>query len=166
MKLNYDLNSPFTGNRSVIKEYIEEAADFLLLDMDTGYTTMQNFFNRNVWKASGKSTEEIESYVDSLLAEMDPQLRFHAKWVDEQLWFLIQTYYEDLKGNSVALSPTVKDDEIWWEVVQARKVSEGANFAGSLTSMHKEFNEAYDKSNTLINKLVLESEASNQTEEE
>lgn len=166
MKLSYDMDSPFTGNRTVIKEYIEEAADFLLLDMDTGYTTMQNFFNKKIWRDSGKNVEEIEQYANALLEDMHSDLRPYAKWIDEQLWVLIQTYYEDKDGNSVFLSPIVENGNIRWKVSQAKSDTKEQEPTESVTTLYEKFGEAYDISNNLINKLVLDSESLTQTEEE
>lgn len=151
MKLIYDAKSPFTGNMSVLKEYVDEINDFLLLDMDTGYTTTQNLFNKQRWQDAGLHGEQVEQYINELVQDIAPELREYVKWVDDQMWVLIQVGCCNEDQDCATLIPEVHDGQIKWKVQQ--QYQQQTTF-----DLYDEFAEAYDEFNTLSNLLFTKPE--------
>lgn len=141
MRLNADMTSPFTGNDTVFMEYIPESNDNMLLDIDTGYVTMDRYFNREIWEET-MSGSEIKEYVDNIINDISPELQKHIKWVGTQLWVLIQMGYMEIQ-----LFPVDISGRLQWRVEQRENVWE-----------FKRFQDAYDKFNYLCNTNAIEEE--------
>lgn len=143
MRLNADLPSPFTGAQSVFKEYIEESGDYMLLDMDTGYVTMENLFNKTVWK-DNMPESAIQPYIDSLIEDIEPSLRSHIKWADDQLWVLIQMGF-----NGIQLAPIDNPNlGLCWVINRYAKYYDNDRPTDEIYTFEK-FSDAYDKFNAL-----------------
>lgn len=142
MKLNADLPSPFTGAQTVFKEYIDESADYMLLDMDTGYVTMENLFNKKVWQ-DNMPESEIQPYIDSLIADIEPALREHVRWFDDQLWVLIQMGFNDIQ-----LAPIANPNSgLCWTVSRNAEYYDDENRPTTEIYTFEKFSDAYDKFN-------------------
>lgn len=159
MKLKGDLQSPFTGQETVFKEYIPESADFFMLDISTGYCTMQNLFNRSIWEESNEK-EKYEGYKESLIQDIPVRLRNHVREVEGQLWFLIQMGY----GDGITLEPLIVTDQetneekVTWVVKSENETGEDSNFVST------SFEEAYDYFNKATDEIIQRKEEEEEEE--
>lgn len=142
MRLEYDELSPFTKERQVMREYVSESNDNMLLDFSTGYVTMELLFNRNNW-AEMMPESEMEPYAESLVNDLEPTMKKYASWIDGQLWTLIEMGYEE----NLSLKPIEVQDQLKWEVTEDGEVE-----------LFDKFADAYDRFNKTCNLLASNEE--------
>lgn len=108
MKFNYDADSPFTGNKSVLIEPDEISGRTMAICMDTGYYTY------NTWLDGSDDVSRFE--------ETAPQLILDTRAVDgnNMVWFKTTA----MSLNAI-LNPIIGNDSIDWAVSKLRDVLHG-----------------------------------------